>query len=306
MFVDDEAAVLRSLASLFRRDRDRWDAVFAHGGPEALRELERSPFDVVVTDLHMPEVDGIAVINAVLARSPRTTRIMLSGGAESSAVLRALPLVHQFFAKPCEIRAVRAAIERATTEPRDITLADRLGALRCLPSPRASCAELRRLAADPDATLEQMIELVERDPSLAAKVLHAAGSTYFIGGNSTIPRAVATLGVDVMRELATSQMVREPNGLCARVIDQLAERAVRAAGLARRVAPDGHGDGAYVATLLDAIGQIVLADLLDDGYAPVIERVTRTGEALAEVEAELLGITHETAGARLRAIWALP
>jgi hypothetical protein len=46
--------------------------------------------------------------------------------------------------------------------------------------------------------------------------------------------------------------------------------------------------------------------LLDDGYAPVIERVTRTGEALAEVEAELLGITHETAGARLRAIWALP
>ena len=75
MFVDDEAPVLRALASLFRRDRERWDVTFAHGGPQALLELDRARFDVVVTDLHMPEVDGMQVVQHVLASSPRTTRI---------------------------------------------------------------------------------------------------------------------------------------------------------------------------------------------------------------------------------------
>jgi len=305
MFVDDEAPVLRALASLFRRDRERWDVTFAHGGPQALLELDRARFDVVVTDLHMPEVDGMQVIQTVLATSPRTTRIMLSGGAESSSVLRALPLVHQFLAKPCEITMVRAAIERAANEPTDVTLAGRIGGLRCLPSPRSRLAELHMLAADPDATLEQMIAVVSSDPALAAKVLQIASSTYFIGGNSTIPRAVATLGIDMMRDLASSPMVREPTGLCARVIDQLAERSVRAAQLARRVSSPGNADAAYAATLLDNIGQLALADLLGDTYAPVLERVTRTGEALSEVEAELLGVTHETVGARLRSMWTL-
>jgi DNA-binding NarL/FixJ family response regulator len=306
MFVDDEAAVLRALASLFRRDRDRWDVVYAHGGAQALLELDRARFDVIVTDLSMPEVDGLQLLQAVLASSPRTTRIMLSGGAESTSVFRALPLVHQFLAKPCEITMVRAAIERAANEPADRSLADRIGGLRCLPSPRTRIDALCMLAADPDTTLEQMIDVVSVDPALAAKVMQIASSTYFIGGNHTIPRAVATLGLDVMRDLASSSMVREPIGLCARVIDQLTERSVRAAGLARRVSSPGTADAAYVATLLDNIGQLALADLLGDSYAPVLDRVTRTGESLADVEAELLGVTHETVGARLRAMWALP
>jgi CheY-like chemotaxis protein len=304
MFVDDEAGVLRALSSLFRRDRSRWDFVFAHGGSQALAELERAPFDVVVTDLHMPDVDGLAVANAVLARSPHTTRIMLSGGAESTAVMRALPLVHQFLAKPCEIKLVREAIERTAADNSchaDASIAARIGALRCLPSHPARLAELRAAR-----TLEQLTLVVERDPALAAKVLQIASSTYFDGGSETIAHAVQTIGVDVMRELADSTLVRTPTGLCARVIDQITERAVQGARLARRVAPAGHGDTAYVATLLDAVGQLVLADWLDEDYAAVLDRVTRTGEALADVEAEIVGVTHEAVGARLRAIWALP
>jgi CheY-like chemotaxis protein len=302
MFVDDEAGVLRALSSLFRKDRARWDFVFAHGGSQALAELERAPFDVVVTDLHMPEIDGLAVVNAVLASSPQTTRIMLSGGAESSAVLRAMPLIHQFLAKPCEIKMVRAAIERTAADDTclaDTPLAARIGGLRCLPSVPARIDELRAAR-----TLEQMTAVVERDPALAAKVLQIASSTYFCGGNETIEHAVSTLGIDVMLDLASSPMVRAPTGLCARVIEQLTERAVQAARLARRVARAGNADVAYAGTLLDGIGQLVLVDLLDEHYAPVLDRVTRTGEALADVEAELVGVTHEAVGARLRALWA--
>jgi CheY-like chemotaxis protein len=303
MFVDDEAGVLRALSSLFRRDRSRWDFVFAQGGSQALAELERAPFDVVVTDLHMPDVDGLAVANAVLTRSPHTTRIMLSGGAESTAVLRALPLVHQFLTKPCEIKLVRQAIERTADDNScrsDASIAARIGALRCLPSQPARLAELRAAR-----TVEHMVAIVECDPALAAKVLQIAGSTYFDGASETIAHAISTLGVDVMYELATSPMVRTPTGLCARVIDQITGRAVQAARLARRVAPAGEGDVAYVGTLLDSAGQLVLADWLDEDYAAVLDRVTRTGEALADVEAEIVGVTHDAVAARLRAVWGI-
>ncbi|HEX6630253.1 MAG TPA: response regulator, partial [Gemmatimonadaceae bacterium] len=57
LFVDDEARILGGLQRMLRPLRDRWDMVFAPGGPAALQELAHGPFDVVVSDMRMPEVD---------------------------------------------------------------------------------------------------------------------------------------------------------------------------------------------------------------------------------------------------------
>ena len=111
LVVDDEPAILASLGNLLRKDRYRWDLVFAHGGVQALRELAASVFDIVISDMRMPEVDGAELLEAVKLRSPRTIRIMLSGHAESDDALRALPLVHEFLAKPCGIKTLRGVIE---------------------------------------------------------------------------------------------------------------------------------------------------------------------------------------------------
>jgi YesN/AraC family two-component response regulator len=117
LFVDDEAAILASLGNLLRKDRHRWELVFANSGPEAARLLRETTFDVIVTDMRMPELDGAELLALARAQSPDTVRIMLSGHIEADAVMRALPLADEFISKPCDIKTLRGILERWCARP---------------------------------------------------------------------------------------------------------------------------------------------------------------------------------------------
>jgi DNA-binding NtrC family response regulator len=102
LFVDDEEHVLEGLRNLFRRQRHVWDMVFVTSGEAALVELEKAPFDVIVSDMRMPGMDGATLLLHVKSRYPSVVRIVLSGHAERAAMVRALSVAHQFLSKPCE------------------------------------------------------------------------------------------------------------------------------------------------------------------------------------------------------------
>jgi HD-like signal output (HDOD) protein/ActR/RegA family two-component response regulator len=313
MFVDDEPAVLGALANLLRRDRHRWDLVFANGGAEAIRELDVGNFDIVITDMRMPHVDGLEVLAAVKQKSPRTIRIILSGYAESALVLEALPLVHQFLSKPCDAKTLRAVIERCGTDsrlPDDRTLIGLVGSMACLPSEPGVLGELRRAALDPEVTIDELIDICERDPALAAKVLQIANTAHFRGDDamtSSIKIAVAILGTEVMSSLATSEMVSLPTGaVCNAMIGTLQQQAVEAAQRARSMTDPGRADEAYAAGLLHDIGRLVLAHELGEAYLPAVQAAEASGAPLWECEQRLLGVTHQAVGAHLLGIWALP
>ncbi|MEO6777596.1 MAG: HDOD domain-containing protein [Kofleriaceae bacterium] len=314
LFVDDEPALLAALSNLLRRERHRWDLVFALGGAEALLALDQGTFDIVLTDMRMPEVDGLAVLTAVKERSPRTIRIILSGYAESSAVLQALPLVHQFLSKPCDAKTLRSTIERCGGEsrlPQDKTLTGLIGSLPCLPSVPELLDQLRCAARDPQVSIDTLIAICEQDLALAAKVLQIANTAHFRGGElpvSSIRRAVEILGIDVMTALASSEMVSVPtSAVCQALIVPIQRDAVAAARHARLTVVDpACADAAYSAALLHDIGRLVLAHELADAYLPAVERARSTGTPLWMCERELLGVTHAAVGAHLLGMWALP
>lgn len=112
LFVDDEPAVLEGLRNLFRKQRRHWEMVFAPGGMEALGELERTRFDVVVSDMRMPGIDGAELLRRVKDGYPSIARIVLSGHAEPEAVARVLPVADTYVSKPCDAEALRVAIEQ--------------------------------------------------------------------------------------------------------------------------------------------------------------------------------------------------
>ena len=58
LFVDDEPKLLEALRRMLRRLRHEWDMEFVDGGQKALERLAETPFDVVVTDMRMPGMDG--------------------------------------------------------------------------------------------------------------------------------------------------------------------------------------------------------------------------------------------------------
>jgi len=112
LFVDDEQAVLKSIEYVLRRDRERWEMVFAVGGQRALEELRASCFDAVVTDMRMPDIDGAALLTAVMEECPATARILLTGYSDGDELARVQPAVDELLSKPCGAKALREAIVR--------------------------------------------------------------------------------------------------------------------------------------------------------------------------------------------------
>jgi DNA-binding NtrC family response regulator len=111
LFVDDDPDILASLKSLFWRERQRWDMVFALGGRAALGELARGSFDIVVSDMRMPGIDGTALLREVTEMYPGTIRILLSGGADADALDQALAVADHMLEKPCDRNVLRNAID---------------------------------------------------------------------------------------------------------------------------------------------------------------------------------------------------
>jgi CheY-like chemotaxis protein len=112
LFVDDDPQILRALRNVLRRDAGRWDLVFVEGGQAALDELANGFFDVVVSDMHMPEVDGTRVMEYVRESSPSTMRLIVTGSVDDGDTERVRALVHELLEKPCPPSVLRAAIER--------------------------------------------------------------------------------------------------------------------------------------------------------------------------------------------------
>lgn len=102
LFVDDEINVLHGLRRMLRSWRSEWELDFVTNGQAVLDILSRKPFDVVVSDLQMPGMDGVEVFHRVSEKYPRTEWIALSGQAGKKIGHQTVGTVHQFFWTPCD------------------------------------------------------------------------------------------------------------------------------------------------------------------------------------------------------------
>jgi YesN/AraC family two-component response regulator len=110
LFVDDELRVLEGLRRTLRHMRDQWDMDFVVSGLSALESLEKQRFDVMVTDMRMPGMDGFALLSAVSGRHPTLIRVVLSGYSDEELQVRASGLAHTYLSKPCAIDELTNAI----------------------------------------------------------------------------------------------------------------------------------------------------------------------------------------------------
>lgn len=108
--VDDEPQILQGTALHLRR---RYEVLQATGGAAALEILDKVTPAVVISDMRMPGMDGAALLAQVHARTPRTSRILLTGYADMSAAASAVNdgQIFRFLVKPCPPPALMAAVE---------------------------------------------------------------------------------------------------------------------------------------------------------------------------------------------------
>ncbi|MBI4887430.1 MAG: sigma-54-dependent Fis family transcriptional regulator [Acidobacteria bacterium] len=117
LFVDDEAA-LRTLMAERLRERG-FEVVEAENGEAAIDLLEQFAFDVVITDLRMPGVDGRRVIDAAVSRYPGIIGIVITGyGTVKDAVDAIKRGASDFIAKPFQFDELMHVLQKALEQRR--------------------------------------------------------------------------------------------------------------------------------------------------------------------------------------------
>lgn len=316
LFVDDEPSILEGLKRLLRKERGTWEMVFACGAEEALRHCDEAPFDVIVTDMRMPGMDGAELLRIVHQRHPSTIRFVLSGHADRDSVVRVARVAHQYLSKPCDPErlkeSVRYALElRSTLE--NPSLRDLVGSLHSLPSLPETYRALVDAMADPATELSDVAAIVERDVAMSAKVLQLVNSSFFGTARriGEIRGAATYLGFNAIRDLVLAIEVFRPPTDCdddtIATLASLEARAFQTAVLAKQLCRDKvQGDLAFTGGLLHDVGCILLATQLPEFFRRAVEDSVRSGRPLQVVEKEMCGQTHAEVGAFLLGAWGLP
>ncbi|UVM06142.1 HD domain-containing phosphohydrolase [Pseudomonas laurylsulfatiphila] len=100
LLVDDEESILNSLRRLLRGQP--YEVLLATSGAQALEVMALQPVDLVMSDARMPNMDGATLLAHIRQGYPATTRIMLTGYADPSAIIKAINegQIHHYISKP--------------------------------------------------------------------------------------------------------------------------------------------------------------------------------------------------------------
>ena len=109
--VDDEASILRSLQRLFHRKT--YQVLVAESAQQALLLLQKYSVNLIISDMRMPEMDGVQLLQQVAQLTPETYRIIISGYADFESTVDAINLgkIHNFINKPWNNNELVSAVE---------------------------------------------------------------------------------------------------------------------------------------------------------------------------------------------------
>ncbi|THJ24816.1 MAG: HDOD domain-containing protein [Nitrospira sp. CG24E] len=318
LFVDDEPNLLDGLQRSLRPMRHEWNMTFVTSGAEALKALEQAPFDVIVSDMRMPGMDGAQLLNEVQQHYPQIVRIVLSGQSDRTRIYQSIGATHQYLAKPCESEVLKTTVKRACAL-RELLGNDSLRRLvtgmKQIPSQPTLYAEIKREAESKTASIEAIGAIISKDMGMTAKILQLVNSAYF-GLRSTVStaeQAVNLLGLDTVQALVlTVHVFSQFTAMHGSRfnMDRLWEVSTETGTLARAIAkaeqvPALMIDQTYAAGLLHDVGILVLAANAMKQYDAIAKTAHDQGIPQWEVERQELGVTHADVGAYLLGLWGL-
>jgi HD-like signal output (HDOD) protein len=319
LFVDDEPKILEGLQRMLRPMRHDWEMEFAGGAEAALADLQQRHFDVVVTDMRMPGMDGAMLLSKVREIHPEIVRIVLSGHSDEELILSSVGATHQYLSKPCDPELLKQTIGRACSL-RDLlsntSLTLLISEMQSLPSLPSLYLELMKQLEKPDPSIKVIGSIISKDPGMTAKILQMVNSAFFgLRRHVSNPTdAVSLLGIDIMKSLALSihifsqfNQIRIPR----LSFEQLWKHNTSVGLLAKQIAQSekqSHQvvEDSFTAGLLHECGKLVLATRLPKEYVEMLDLMTTEGITEIEAEQKIFGATHPEVGAYLLGLWGLP
>lgn len=316
LFVDDEPVILESLRRALRPMRQEWDMRFAGNGPEALKAMNQEAFDVVVTDMRMPGMDGAELLNEVKKRHPETVRIILSGQVDQDAFIRAAGSFHQYLSKPSDTEALKAAVAQTCSLRRflgNLEVRKIAAQIESIPSLPSLYGELMAEVSSQDPCLERMCQIISKDIGMTAQILHVVNSAFF-GFRykiTAIDHAVQVLGLDFIKQLVLCLGIFSqfnPAKSSGFLMDKLLGHSLAVGEFARRIAKIEQLDAeatnnATTSGLLHDVGKLIIAVKLPRQHHEVLSLKSAKKIPDWEAEFEVLNVTHAQVGAYVLGLW---
>ncbi len=319
IFVDDDIDILHGLKRMLRNKRNEWKMAFAKSGQEALDILSKEKFEVIVSDMIMPGMDGAQLLTQVMGNWPDMVRIVLSGHSKQNMIYKSLRSAHQYLSKPCDHKILLSTVERAFSLRSFLaneSLQQVVGRLGSLPSLPALITDLTNVLKSPNSSLSKVEYIISKDACMTAKILQLVNSPFFgiYPQITNLSQAVTLLGIDKIRALVTS--VHVFSELKQKKIGQIAiedqwDHFSAVSIVCREIVKmeldnSKLNDLAFISGILHDIGKVVLLSNFPEKYQKAIALAEKERMSLTEAEREIFKATHAEVGGYLLGLWGLP
>jgi putative nucleotidyltransferase with HDIG domain len=199
----------------------------------------------------------------------------------------------------------------------NVSLSSLLGLVEASPlsSIKGTVSRILTLISDPAASSSDLIQLIELDPPLMAKILRVANSSYYATSQtiSDIHQALIWIGFDTLKEIILTQKMSEiyhgGTPVCGYSRLQLWRHSLAVAFLAKTIYRREFGEkgnNAYAAGLMHDIGVIVEDQLLHQEFLQLVQSLEDAPQPLSDGEVSRFGYDHCLVGRALAENWNFP
>ncbi len=298
---------------------EQWQVILAANGATAVTEMVKQPFDVLVADLDLPEIDGAELLNQTRKKYPNTILFILATEADKERVMKNVVGAHQFLTKPCDKATLKSAIERALALDSWIAnnkMRELVARIQTFPTVPTLYIEVLSALRSPDSTTEQVGAIIAKDMAMMTKLLQVLNSACF-----GLPRrisnpaeAVGILGFEAVKSMVMAIKLLNQYDKIKPVyfsIDRLWRHSTEVARASKQLVllqteDSALAETAFTAGLMHDLGKIVLAANFDEQYRGAQSLACKQQIPLCEVEKEIFGAGHGEIGAYLLGLWGMP
>ncbi len=316
LFVDDDPNILNGIQRMFYKMREEWEMVFAQSGKEALEILASEPFDAIVSDMRMPEMNGAQLLFHVKRLHPGMVRFILSGHSDPELIMQCVGCTHQFLVKPCEPEHMIATIRNSfylRNLVADESLRKTIAQIPSLPTLPQTYQQLVAALGEEDCSLSKIADIVSIDVGMTSKILQLVNSAFFgLPRHIENPsRAVSMLGVETIKSLVLGVGLFEQfksSGVELNLLEGIYSHSIAVGTLAQKHARELRMekrivDEALLAGIMHDIGKPILMLYFPERLAQARKLAKDKNLYMCEAEKQVFGVNHSEIGAALLSLW---
>ncbi len=313
LFLDDESNILRSLKRLFRNLE--YECYYAENISEAVKILLSLDFlDMLVTDIRMPEFDGIRVLKLFKEASPKTIRVALSGYASVNSITEAVSknLAKQYFYKPWNNEEFITNIRKIFSledEFEQVNLFEKVqgfDSVKTLPK----LFDKVNLLIQKDKSIEEICAIIEEDPAMTSNILRLANSAFYQAKTGNLQQAVMYIGLNNLKQIILSYELSQMKSTLFNNSKFIWEHSARTNNvfhdlyelLYKKKVPPLIG----TAGLIHDIGKIIMLQLFEDQYYKEILCQKSAYDNILKRERARFNMDHSVLGGYFLNWWAFP